>query len=238
MPGLRLHTACPKVAEPAWETGCPEPSESLGQGPCSGPGWAKRALGNLRLTWPQGPAQHQARAPITGGCKGKKPTQVLTTVQHCCRRGGTPHSLGTQRAPATQTSGHAGGGRTKVQAARSVEAALRRQRPLLMETRVPSLPLLFSRQKLFYVLLKNFWLMRYFSIKMAQWNAPHLGSSKCPKLASSLRLILDKPESGPRNHFKERKLKGTGRSTHQVDPPGTLKDLGRRVSCQVGEERM
>lgn len=84
-----------------------------------------------------------------------------------------------------------------------------------METRVPSLPLLFSRQKLFYVLFKNFWLMRYFSIKMAQWNAPHLGSSKCPKLASSLRLTLDKPELSQRP-FQREKAQGN----RKVDPPG------------------
>ena len=82
VPGLRLHTVCPKGAEPAWETGCPEPSESGARSqmrepgarvPAQAQGGQRGHLGSLGVTWPQGPAQHRAQAPKTGGCTGKKP---------------------------------------------------------------------------------------------------------------------------------------------------------------------
>lgn len=81
-PGLRLRSACPKVAEPAWETGCPEPSESgawsqmrepSAKVPAQAQGGQRGHLGSLGVTWPQRPAQHQARAPRTGGCTAEKP---------------------------------------------------------------------------------------------------------------------------------------------------------------------
>lgn len=150
---------------------------------------------------------------------------VLIAVQHSCGGRGTPHSPGMQRAPATQTSGadrrwpnkgpgcqERGGGSEE-----TVASGLFSWRPECLPFR------LFSRQKLFYVLFQNFWLMRYFSVKMAKWNSPHLGSSTCPNLASSLRLTFDRPESGPREHFKERKPKGTGRL-----PGPPARHLGRR----------
>lgn len=151
--------------------------------------------------------------PKQAAAQGKSQEQALTIVQHSCGRRGTPHSPGMQRAPATQTSGAYGRWPNKGPGCREHEGGSEETAASgLFSWRPESLPFhLFSLQKVFYVLFQNFWLMRYFSIKMAKWNSPHLGSSTHPKLASSLKLTLDRLESGPGEHFKERKPKGTGR---------------------------